>query len=155
MNTPRRLITLWLCLVALTVMLILPSGPALADDSALGRKLVTEFWLKVKAGELAALNSLLTEGFQSVHDFGAFDKAREMELFRGIKLGEYDLSGFKTTRSGDTLVVSYRVRVSHQEIVGRELPKTPTMRMSVFVKTGRGWQMAAHANLAPTGKTRK
>ena len=57
--------------------------------------------------------------------------------------------GFKVTDNGPVMVVTYKVTVTHEEIEGRTVAPAPAQRLSVWLKTGAGWQWVAHANLAP------
>lgn len=144
-----RLITAPLAVVAVFGMaLILCTGPALADDAQLGRDLVNKFFTMAQANDVAALDKYLAPGFQSVHDFGASDKAHELELMKNLKLTGFELSDFRTTRTGSTLVVTYRVKAHKEVLKSKKMTSRPAMRMTIFTKTDSCWLMTGHANLA-------
>ena len=90
-------------------------------------------------------------GFQAIHQAGPRNKDEELELIKGLELGEYKLYNFVSTEADDVAVVTYTVTVE-ENIEGKVMPTSPAQRMSVFVKTENGWQWIAHANLIAMGK---
>ena len=62
------------------------------------------------------------------------------------------MSGFKATQNGPVIVVTYLVTVA-ETIDGKRLSKAPAPRLTVFLKTDKGWQWLAHANLHPLKQT--
>ncbi len=105
-------------------------------------------WADVKAENWPAVEARLAPAFQSVHPDGARDRTREIALLKGLKLGDYLLKDFMVTRSGNDLIVSYSVTVQ-ETIDAKRLSTKPSMRLSIWTKTGAGWQWIAHANLNP------
>jgi hypothetical protein len=143
------------CILVLALFLT-GASPAVAEDgaesmAALGERLLKQLWTDIRQGDVEALGSMTAEGFQSVHQFGANDKAREMALIAGLKIDSYLLSEIKVTGSDTLIVASYFVSVA-ETIEGERLSKTPAPRLTVFVKTDAGWQWLAHANLKPLEK---
>ncbi len=125
--------------------------PAAADDQALGQTLANEFFGLLAAKDWKSLEKHMAPCFQSAHADGARDRAQEMALFKKLNLGEYKLAGFKTTRQGKIVVVSYTVSVA-ETIDGKRTNKQPAPRLTVFSYTKTTWQLLAHANLKPLAK---
>ncbi len=137
-------------LAVVLVVALLGALPARAGGVS-GEKLVRDLWATMKAGDWQKLEKITSPAFQSVHSDGARDRAAELKLIRGLKLGDYTLSHFKTTRQGPVLVVTYQVVVS-ETIDGKRLKRRPAPRMTIFYQTKQGWQWLAHANLRPLNK---
>ncbi len=141
-----------LILAAIMFALAIPGQPALAEspetDAQLGERLVQELWVDLKAANMPAHEKRLAEGFQSVHQDGARDRKHQLDLLKKLDMGEYYLSAFRTTRVGDTIIVTYVVSVT-ETIADKRLDTSPAVRLSVFVHNGDMWQWAAHANLNP------
>ena len=123
-------------------------GQEFETDIALGEKIVRQLWVDLKEGNVTAIEEKIAVGFQSVHQDGARDRNQEIELVKGLNLGEYILSNFKISRNGPVIIASYFVTVK-ETIAGKKLPKKAAARMSIFLKTDAGWQWIAHANLNP------
>lgn len=105
-------------------------------------------WADFKAKDWKVVESKIAEGFQSIHPDGARDRAGEISLIENLNLGEIALSNFKTTGNGDNIVVTYMIAVQ-ERIDQKQLPTTPTARLSVWKKGTHGWQWICHANLNP------
>ena len=97
---------------------------------------------------MEAIEKTISKGFQSVHQYGSSNRDQEIELIKGLKLGEYTLTDIKITQDGPVIVATYFVSVE-ETIKGKILSKEPAPRMSVFLKTDSGWKWIAHANLKP------
>jgi len=138
-------------LVVLTVTVLIAFGTVWAadagsDDKNLGEKLVKQLWSELKANAVAAGEKWLAKGFQSAHDDGGRDLAQQMKLLEKLKLGNYKLTDIKITRNGPVIVATYFVSVT-ETIDGKKLNSTPAARLTVFLKTDKGWKWQAHANL--------
>lgn len=138
----KKLIVPWLALA-----LVLAAGLAGAAQVD-GEKLVRNLWQFFANRQMAKLEAMTSPAFQSVHSFGAYGKAQEMNLLKNLKLGQYQLSDFKTTQQGPVVIVTYMVRAA-ETIKGERLGGRPAPRMTIFVQTKAGWQWLAHANLKP------
>lgn len=90
----------------------------------------------------------IADAFQSVHGDGTRDKQKEIELLKNLNLGNYQLTDFTVTQHDNIIIVTYMASVE-ETIEGETLSATPTPRMSVWIKSGKGWQWIAHANLNP------
>ena len=114
-----------------------------------GEKLTRELWAAMKATDMPALEKLIAQGFQSVHCDGHSDRQGELKILKNLKPKDVVLSDFNVTTVGDSvIIVTYRVGVA-ETIKGERLADHAYPRMSVFVKTNKGWQWAAHANPRP------
>jgi len=113
-----------------------------------GEKMERQMWADFKAKDWKVVESKIAEGFQSIHPDGARDRAGEISLIENLNLGEIALSNFKTTGNGDNIVVTYMIAVQ-ERIDQKQLPTTPTARLSVWKKGTHGWQWICHANLNP------
>ena len=120
----------------------------------MGEKLVRELWASMKKTDMKAVEKKISNGFQSVHQYGANSREEEIELIKGLKLGNYYLSNFRITRNGPVIVATYFVSVE-ETIKGKRLSKEPAPRMSVFLKTDTGWKWIAHANLKALKQQKK
>lgn len=139
--------------ILVLALLLIGASPAIAGDGAesmndLGQKLLKQLWTNIRKGDVEALGAMTAEGFQSVHQFGANDRAQEMALIGGLKIDSYLLSEVKVTGTDTVIVASYFVSVA-ETIKGERLSKVPAPRLTVFVKTDSGWNWLAHANLKP------
>jgi len=117
-------------------------------DPTLGEDLVRQLWRDIKTGDAATIDRWLAPGFQSAHEDGARTRQQEIDLLKKLNLGDYTLSGFRSTQDGPAIVVTYLVTVT-ETIDGKRLSKAPAPRLTVFLKTAKGWQWLAHANLHP------
>lgn len=113
-----------------------------------GEQMERQIWSDMKAKNLAAVEAKIAPAFQSVHPDGARDRAGEIALIKGLKVGPYTLKDFKVTNNGDQLIVTYSISVV-ETVGGKQLSTKPAMRQSVWAKNAAGWQWIAHANLNP------
>ena len=132
-------------------MFLIASQIALADQESpleQGKKLVRQVWADMKAGNIEAIEKWLAQGFQSVHQDGTRNREQEIELIKGLNLGEYTLTDFTVTQNGPVIIVTYFVSVA-ETIDDKRLSSTPAARLSGFLKTDDGWKWIVHANLKP------
>ncbi len=143
------LLSTWL-VVALALIQILGATAWAGDD--LGEKLVRQFFADVKAGNLTSIEKTLAEGLQVAHSFGPLDRAGELKLVRGIKLGDYKLSNFKTTYNGPVMVVTFKANAPDEVMAGKKIAPGSHERLAVWLKVDAVWQLIAYANLTPMKK---
>jgi len=118
-------------------------------DPAKGEALVYQLWDAFRNKDLEGIKQNMAPGFQSVHEFGAYNMDEELELLRGLAITEYEISDLKITCSdGDLIIATYFVSVS-ETIDGERLSREPAPRMTIFVMDDGIWKWAAHANLKP------
>ena len=133
------------CLALSAVCLRAQSETPIAAD---GEKMERQMWADFKAKNWKEVESKIADGFQSVHPDGARSRAGEISLIEKLNLGEIAFSNFKSTTSGDNIVVTYMISV--QEMIdGKQLSRKPAPRLSVWKKGTHGWQWICHANLNP------
>ena len=104
-----------------------------ATEKDLGEKLVRQLWEAMEKPDMETIEKTISKGFQSVHQYGANNREQEIELIKGLNLGEYTLSNIKITRNGPVIVATYFISVE-ETIKGKRLLKTPVPRLSVFLK---------------------
>ena len=121
---------------------------AMQDPNADGEALYREFVAAVAAGNWELVGAVLADDFQSVHTDGPRDKAKEIEMLKAVNLGNYSLTDFTSTRSGDTLVATHWLSVE-ETIDGSRLSTKPAARLTVWRQGESGWQIIAIANLNP------
>ncbi len=125
-------------------LFVLASAAGFCAEPVDGEQLVRQIWGISAAGQWAEHESLLSPAFQSLHAFGAVDKAREMELLQKVDFKEFELSDFKTTRLDNVVIVTYSAGVI-ETIRGERQTARHAPRMSIFIMTDTGWQWLAHA----------
>lgn len=112
---------------------------------SIGEKLVRELFADIKTANWDKLESMIHPAFQSVHEDGSRNRDEEMQLLRGLQLGDYSLGDFNITMSESIMIVSYAV-TAQERIDGKAtLPKS-SYRLSVFHKMDGGWKWVAHAS---------
>lgn len=141
-------IVLILTIASLFCLQLLTANPADTGENNPGEKLLQQLWSDMAAQNVGGIEKTISPAFQSVHQNGSSNRDQELELIKGLKLGEYTLSDVKITRDGPVIVATYFVSVE-ETIDGKRLSKKPAPRMSVFYKTDGGWKWIAHANLKP------
>jgi hypothetical protein len=150
--------SIYCCLVLFVATVALaqagPAGEHQSPNQALGENLVRQVWKDIKNRDMAGLETRMAKGFQSVHEFGASDRAHEMELINGLDINQYSLSDIKITRNGPVITATYFVSVE-ETIDGGRLSKAPAPRLTVFLETADGWKWIAHANLKPLEQSEK
>lgn len=137
--------------VIVAVLTLLCGGAALAggdDTTALGKKLVENFWRLSRERQEAALAQMVTPGFQSLHQDGGRDRTQELALLAKVDLGPYELSELKSTRQGPVILVTYLVTAT-ETLGGQRLVKKTSARLTAFIEQDGRWLLLAHANTAP------
>lgn len=125
---------------------LLMSQLPLFAETSLGEKLETQMWEDMKHRNYKAIEENIADNFQSIHSFGALNRASEIDLIKDLYLGTYDISDVKVTDNGDTLVVSYMIAV-REKIDNQNLSSKPAPRLSVWQKIDGKWKWIAHVNL--------
>jgi ketosteroid isomerase-like protein len=124
-----------------------PAADAAEDLDALARAQVERFYAAT-AGK-APLAEILGEGFQLIRTDGTrYD--RSGYVANPASLETYALDGFKATRTGDALMVTFFASARGKiEGIEREITRLP--RLAVFTRVGGGWKLQAFANLGSGG----
>lgn len=122
-------------------ILICSNLKAQNTEEGLGEKLANDFWSHIKAGTIDSYADKISDGFLALHYYGAGNKTSEVELIKTIKLGEYKLSDFKESLSGNVIVVTYKV-TADEELYGRKIE--PSYRMTIWQNVDKVWLLTAH-----------
>lgn len=131
--------------ICLALAMLLTAGSALAEPSQ-GEKLVRDLWATSAAKQWTQKAGMISPAFQSVQPSGVHDKVQELTLLDKAEFSHFVLTGFRTTQQGPVMVVTYLAKVEEIKDGLRVSSKT-TPRMSVFLKTEKGWQWLAHASV--------
>lgn len=116
--------------------------PGVVDAKKLERKL----WSEVKKRNWQALDPMFSPAFQGVYVTGVNNsKSDAMSMLKNIDLGQYHLSNFKVTKTGDTQIVTYKAKA--EETINNKRVISTTPRVSVWQMTPNGWQLISHTNL--------
>ena len=110
-----------------------------------GEQLVKQVWKAMKTTDMEFIGNIIAPEFQSIHQDGARNRDEQIELIKGLNMGEYVLDNFKITQNENTMNVTYFVHVT-ETIEGNTITKHAA-RLSVFSKTLDGWKWFSHANL--------
>lgn len=117
-------------------------------SASLGESLERAMWKAIAARDMKAVEAMLAPGFLSIHEDGARDRTAEISLIAGLDVGPYELTGFRETREGGSIVVCYFAETS-ETLDGARISKRKSARSSVWAMTPDGWQWIHHANLNP------
>ncbi|MEL7835273.1 nuclear transport factor 2 family protein [Fodinibius sp. Rm-B-1B1-1] len=122
------------------------ADPPEADAIQLEKRM----WKAMSNKNISWIKKHMAEEFQSVHSDGARNRSAELQLIKGLNLGDYTLSNFKTTQSNNQIVVTYSISVI-ETIDGERTNTEPAPRLSVWSwqPDDEVWQWTAHANLKP------
>ncbi|BEQ15421.1 nuclear transport factor 2 family protein [Desulfoferula mesophila] len=132
------------CLCVAALLLLAPV--AWAEPPVSGEQLVRDLWTTTAGRQWQQKVGEVSPAFMSVQSAGVHDKATELAALDRAVISNYVLSGFRTTRQGPVLVVTYLARVETMKD-GRRVGSKTAPRMSVFIKTDQGWQWLAHASV--------
>ena len=111
-----------------------------------GKELVQQLWVNFKTNNWEEIEKQMGSGFQSVHQDGTRDKDAQIELIKGLDLGDYTISDYTVTAEGPVIIVTYKITVE-ETLEGTRLPERTVMRLSAWVKSGDDWKWIIHANL--------
>ncbi|MCK9613913.1 MAG: nuclear transport factor 2 family protein [Candidatus Omnitrophica bacterium] len=134
-------------IVVIAISIIFSAGIYAESDMSVGEMLERQMWEDMKTGKTEMYEPKIADAFQSIHEDGMRGRGQEIKLIKDLGLGDYKLSKFDVTRQADTIVVTYLAQISKETVGGTQLSDTPTPRLSVWIKTEKGWQWLAHANL--------
>ena len=143
----KRLKIVTSVIVFLMLILSMSCNSQVQPEEVDGEVLVKQVWEAMKTTDMEFIENILAKGFQSIHQDGARNRDEQIELIRGLNMGEYVLNNFKITQNKNTINVTYFVNVT-ETIAGNTITKHAA-RLSVFSKTIDGWKWFSHANLVP------
>lgn len=108
---------------------------------------MNRFFNLVQSHDTKGLDRFLSPAFQieRADDSGA---TKTEYLANLPTITTFSISNVTATQTGSVLVVRYLATI--EGIVnGKRATPGPAPRISVFVRTGKTWQLAAHANFNP------
>lgn len=120
-------------LVLISTFAFLYFSQSATAEMSEGEKLERQIWADFKTQKWVEVESKIATGFQSVHQDGVRDREAEINLIKGLNLGEYTLNNFKVTQNGPAIIVTYTASVQ-ETIAGEQLNKQ-SERLSVWLKT--------------------
>ena len=145
-----------LYVVALSLALLAPQGSVYAAEYASlakeqgvvnAKKLEKKLWSEVKKQNWQAVSQFFSPAFQGAYIDGINEnKSEALSMFKKIDLGQYQLSDFHVTKTGDTQIVTYRAK--SEETINNKRILSTTPRVSVWQMTPNGWQVISHTNLS-------
>ena len=135
--------------LALLTLLVV-GGAAVAEEVDFV-KLERQMWGYARDKNWDKLEAGLAPGYQSVDQHSAIGLKAALAALKKMNLSDVTLSDFKVTRTGPAVVVSYKAQLA-ETIDGKRVPRQTAPRVSVWVKTDKGWLTIMHANCNPLGK---
>jgi len=130
----------------IAVFFLFSTGGVFAEEVD-GETLVRQLWEISAAKKWSEHESLLAPAFQSLHSFGASDKHQELELLKNVNFDKFELTDFRVTRQDNVIIATYRATVT-ETIRGERLTMKNAPRMTMFIKSDKGWQWLSHAVFA-------
>ena len=119
--------------------------PVVADPSATGRELATEFMTVLQQGDRDGLADLLADGFVIQRADGS-TATRDEYLAAPITVTSFELGpDVLGVQDGDVLVVRWSVEAA-EATAGGVLGEQLAPRLSTFVWRDGEWRMVSHAN---------
>jgi hypothetical protein len=151
----RRRIVILSSIAALLVLCVLvapsatgaPRAQNRADLTATGKSLVTQFFTLVQKKDATGLEKFLSPAFQLQRaDGSGTGKADYLQSLPTVT--GFELTKFSATQTGSVLVVRY-LATATGVVNGKPYTPGPAPRLSVFSRSGKRWQLVAHANFNP------
>ena len=123
-----------------------PRAPS-SDPVATGKSLVTKFFTLIQTKDAAGLDKMLSPAFQLERADGT-GLGKDEYLQKLPTLTSFELTKFSAGRVGSVLVVRY-LATATGVVDGKPYTPGPAPRLSVFMHSGKHWQIVAHANFNP------
>ena len=121
------------------------TAPTLADPSATGQELATQFMTILQEGDQEALSAFIADGFVIQRADGS-TATRDEYLADPISVTSFELGPeVLGVQDGDVLVVRWSVTASEATTAGA-LGEDVAPRLSTFVWRDGSWRMVSHAN---------
>jgi Domain of unknown function (DUF4440) len=156
-STARLSLRSLLFALAVSALLLVPAAsgnlatqrPAsqFANPTGTASELVNRFFLLVAHKDRAALQRFLSPGFQVQRADGS-GSGKKAYLANLPTINQFRITHLRATQAGATLVCRYLAQVEGV-VNGKPYTPGPAPRLSVFVRNGGRWQLAAHANFNP------
>lgn len=121
---------------------------AFANTQQQAYKAVNAWFKGMATKKYSTVAALMSPKFMSMHtDNIARNKAQEMQLIRHLNFHDYDITHFKISQSGNTIITTYLLQ-THEMIDGEKFSSQPMGRMTVLQQLPQGKLLIlAHANL--------
>ena len=120
-----------------------------ATPTSTARQLVNRFFVLLQRKDRPGLQRFLSPAFQVQRADGS-GVGKTQYLANLATVNRFTITQLRATRVGATLVVRYLAEVEGL-VNGKPYTPGPAPRLSVFVRSGARWQLAAHANFNPLG----
>ena len=118
-----------------------------SNQTATASALVNRFFNLVEHNDVNGLRQFLSPSFQLARaDGSGGTKAEYVENLPTIT--QFSISDVTATQTGSVLVVRYLATIEGV-VNGKPATPGPAPRLSVFSRSGKHWQLVAHANFNP------
>lgn len=141
----RRILGLILALALIGAACSDDDSAAPAVDNADGFTMVSTFIETIAAGDMEAIEDLLSDGYQNQHGNGTGDTKDEY-IEAPSELRRWEIGGETvTTQHGDYAVVRWTMAID-STIGGVEFGQDTNPRLTTFVWEDDRWRVISHAN---------
>lgn len=144
----RKFVNLGLVLLGVAAMAACGAddpAPTLADPSATGRELATEFLTILQAGDIEALDEFLAPGFQLQRADGS-GATKDEYLQKPASVQQFEIGAdVNGVQQGKVLTVRWTVVIT-EVINGQPGATGEAPRLSTFLWSDGRWRMTSHAN---------
>ena len=132
------------------LVLLLFAGSVLAGEVDLP-KLEKEMWGLAQQKKWDKLEARFAPTYLMVDERGVSDLKSTMKALKKMDLQVFSLTDFRVTQTENTAVLTYKADVT-ETIGGKRIRKQNAPRVTVWVKTDKGWRNILHANFNPLDK---
>ena len=123
------------------------AAPRRSDPVATATPLVNRFFNVLQSHDTKGLDRFLSPAFQIERADGS-GATKAQYLANLPTINSFSISNVTATQTGSVLVVRYLATIEGV-VNGKRATPGPAPRISVFVRSGRTWQLVAHANFNP------
>ena len=108
-----------------------------------GEGLERSFWNEVKAKNWGELERHIAANYVCITPHGRLDRSAALEHIRQLELSEYSLGEVQVELDGNTMVVTYSIRLRASG--NGAVPAAPVQMMTVWQQQKMGWTAIAQA----------
>jgi hypothetical protein len=112
------------------------------DQATGGESLERVFWKHIGAGNWTDVERALASNYSAVWPSGILDRSAALDQYRKWSVKEYSLGDLTTEMNGNTIVVTYTVRLNGTA-GSQQLPSGPCRMMTVWQQQKKGWIIIA------------
>ncbi len=109
-----------------------------SSNQTTGYHLVNSFWNSVMKQDIGKYSSKLACNFQGLNIDGIFNRQEQIAGLSSLTVTSFYLSNLTTSRSGETLVISYDFYATGNGIVSGP-------SIDVWQKCGKKWKQISHS----------